>query len=182
MSIDLRGLALGHPRRVAPRWGGTRPQPDAEGALAAPGPRLHPPVTLQPPVGRPGPRVTDAPSADPPRALLTRAGGRVGPGGVDGKQSAGRGAEGGHALWTRLLGFTQRIEALPCPSVFSAHALCLTWGLEIALGCDLLIASPKAKFGLGEKVVGLTPSMGGTQRLAARAGGAMALALSLIHI
>ncbi|MDO9357309.1 MAG: enoyl-CoA hydratase/isomerase family protein, partial [Solirubrobacteraceae bacterium] len=64
----------------------------------------------------------------------------------------------------------------PCPSVFSAHALCLTWGLEIALGCDLLIASPKAKFGLVEKVVGLTPSMGGTQRLASRAGVARAKA------
>jgi enoyl-CoA hydratase/carnithine racemase len=114
--------------------------------------------------------------ADPPRALLIRAEGRVWTGGVDVEQFAGRSAEGGHELWTRLLGFTQRIEALPCPSVFSAHALCLTWGLEIALGCDLLIASPKAKFGLVEKVVGLTPSMGGTQRLAARAGVARAKA------
>lgn len=114
--------------------------------------------------------------ADPPRALLIRAEGRVWTGGVDVEQFAGRSAEGGHELWTRLLGFTQRIEALPCPSVFSAHALCLTWGLELALGCDLLIASPKARFGLVEKVVGLTPSMGGTQRLASRAGVARAKA------
>jgi enoyl-CoA hydratase/carnithine racemase len=34
----------------------------------------------------------------------------------------------------------------------------------------LIVATPKAKFGLVEKVVGLTPSMGGTQRLAERAG------------
>jgi enoyl-CoA hydratase/carnithine racemase len=114
--------------------------------------------------------------ASPPRALLVRAEGRVWTGGVDVEQFAGRSAAGGHDLWVRLLGFTQRIEALPCPSVFSAHALCLTWGLELALGCDLLIASPKAKFGLVEKVVGLTPSMGGTQRLAARAGNARAKA------
>ncbi len=114
--------------------------------------------------------------ASPPRALLIRAEGRVWTGGVDVEQFAGVSAEGGHELWTRLLGFTQRIEALPCPSVFSAHALCLTWGLEIALGCDLLIASPRAKFGLVEKVVGLTPSMGGTQRLASRAGVARAKA------
>ncbi len=114
--------------------------------------------------------------AAPPRALLVRADGRVWTGGVDVEQFAGRSAQGGHDLWVRLLGFTQRLEALPCPSVFSAHALCLTWGLELALGCDLLIASPKAKFGLVEKVVGLTPSMGGTQRLAARAGNARAKA------
>ena len=114
--------------------------------------------------------------AAPPRALLVRAEGRAWTGGVDVEQFAGRSAQGGHDLWVRLLGFTQRLEALPCPSVFSAHALCLTWGLELALGCDLLIASPKAKFGLVEKVVGLTPSMGGTQRLAARAGNARAKA------
>lgn len=113
----------------------------------------------------------------PPRALLIRANGRAWTGGVDVEQFAGRSAQGGRELWERLLGFTQRIEALPCPSIFSAHALCLTWGLELALGCDLLIASPKARFGLVERVVGLTPSMGGTQRLAARAGIGRAKAL-----
>ncbi|MDQ8045703.1 MAG: enoyl-CoA hydratase/isomerase family protein, partial [Solirubrobacteraceae bacterium] len=114
--------------------------------------------------------------AEPPRALLLRAEGRAWTGGVDVEQFSGLSGQQGHDLWVRLLGFTQRIEGLPCPSVFSAHALCLTWGLELALGCDLLIASPKAKFGLVEKVVGLTPSMGGTQRLAARAGNARAKA------
>jgi enoyl-CoA hydratase/carnithine racemase len=54
--------------------------------------------------------------------------------------------------------------------VFAAHALTLTAAFELALACDLIVASPKAKFGLVEKVVGLTPSMGGTQRLAERAG------------
>jgi enoyl-CoA hydratase len=108
--------------------------------------------------------------AEPPRGLLVRAEGKVWSGGVDVEQFAGLSAQQGHDLWVRLLGFAQRIEALPCPSLFSAHGLCLTWGLELALGCDLLIAAPKAKFGLVEKVVGLTPSMGGTQRLAARAG------------
>ena len=114
--------------------------------------------------------------ANPARALLVRAEGRVWSGGVDVEQFSGLSGQQGHDLWVRLLGFTQRIEALPYPSVFSAHALCLTWGLELALGCDLLIASEKAKFGLVEKVVGLTPSMGGTQRLAARAGAGRAAA------
>ena len=63
-----------------------------------------------------------------------------------------------------------KVEALPAPVVFAAHALTLTAAFELALACDLIVASPKAKFGLVEKVVGLTPSMGGTQRLAERAG------------
>ena len=63
-----------------------------------------------------------------------------------------------------------KVEELPAPVVFAAHALTLTAAFELALACDLIVASPKAKFGLVEKVVGLTPSMGGTQRLAERAG------------
>jgi enoyl-CoA hydratase len=62
------------------------------------------------------------------------------------------------------------VEALPLPTVFAAHALTLTAAFELALGCDLLVAGRSARFGLVEKVVGLTPSMGGTQRLAGRAG------------
>jgi enoyl-CoA hydratase/carnithine racemase len=54
--------------------------------------------------------------------------------------------------------------------VFAAHGLCLTWAFELALACDLILASQSASFGLVEKVVGLTPAMGGTQRLAERAG------------
>src|SRR6476659_7866613 len=63
-----------------------------------------------------------------------------------------------------------KVETLPAPVVFAAHALTLTAAFELALACDLIVAAPKAQFGLVEKVVGLTPSMGGTQRLAERAG------------
>src|ERR1700754_4235796 len=62
------------------------------------------------------------------------------------------------------------LERLPAPVVFAAHALTLTAAFEIALGCDLIVAAPRAKFGLVEKVVGLAPSMGATQGLAERAG------------
>ena len=47
-------------------------------------------------------------------------------------------------------------------------------GLEVSLACDLLWASEGARFGLVEKVVGITPLMGGTQRMAERAGTARA--------
>src|ERR1041384_7017299 len=67
-----------------------------------------------------------------------------------------------------------RIESLPFPTVFAAHALCLTAAFEISLCCDLLLAAESAKFGLVEIVVGLTPWMGAPQRLTERAGPARA--------
>ena len=112
----------------------------------------------------------DAVSAEPPRALLIRAEGRAVSGGVDVHVFAGLTPEQGSALWTDLLEMIEKVETLPAPVVFAAHALTLTAAFELALACDLIVASPKAKFGLVEKVVGLTPSMGGTQRLAERAG------------
>jgi enoyl-CoA hydratase/carnithine racemase len=44
----------------------------------------------------------------------------------------------------------------------------------VSLACDLLLAAESASFGLVERVVGLTPAMGGTQRVAERAGPARA--------
>ncbi|HEV7483171.1 MAG TPA: enoyl-CoA hydratase/isomerase family protein [Solirubrobacterales bacterium] len=109
-------------------------------------------------------------AAAPPRALLIRAEGRAVSGGVDVHVFDGLTPEQGSALWVELLGMIDQLEALPAPIVFAAHALTLTAALEIALACDLIVAAPEAKFGLVEKVVGLTPSMGGTQRFAERAG------------
>ena len=112
----------------------------------------------------------DAVAAEPPRALLIRAEGRAVSGGVDVHVFAGLTPEQGSRLWDELLEMIDKVELLPAPVVFAAHALTLTAAFELSLACDLIVASPKAKFGLVEKVVGLTPSMGGTQRLAERAG------------
>jgi enoyl-CoA hydratase len=114
--------------------------------------------------------VVAAVEAEPPRALLFRAEGRAVSGGVDVHEFEGLTPEQGSALWDELIGTVERVEALPLPVVFAAHALTLTAAFELALGCDLIIAARAAQFGLVEKVVGLTPSMGGTQRLAERAG------------
>jgi enoyl-CoA hydratase len=108
--------------------------------------------------------------AEPPRALLFRAEGRAVSGGVDVHEFEGLTPERGSALWDELIGTVERVEALPLPVLFAAHALTLTAAFELALGCDLILAARSARFGLVEKVVGLTPSMGGTQRLAERAG------------
>lgn len=113
-------------------------------------------------------------AAAPPRAVLVRAEGRVVSAGVDVSVFAPLDEAGARALWEENLVMIQQLEALPCPTVFAAHALCLTAAFEIALACDLLLASRSASFGLVEARVGLTPSMGGTQRLADRAGPARA--------
>jgi enoyl-CoA hydratase/carnithine racemase len=116
----------------------------------------------------------DAVAAEPPRGLLIRAEGRVVSGGVNVSLFEGLSAEQGAELWRELLAMIAVVEDLPCPTVFAAHALCLTAAFELALACDLLLAAETARFGLVEIVVGLTPSMGGPQRLAERAGPARA--------
>jgi enoyl-CoA hydratase/carnithine racemase len=106
-----------------------------------------------------------------PRAVLFRAQGRVVSAGVDvALFAAQRDADAAAALFDDLVDLARRVDRLPCPTVFAAHALCLTWAFELALSCDLILAAESASFGLVEVVVGLTPAMGGTQRLAERAG------------
>ena len=107
----------------------------------------------------------------PARAVLFRAEGRVVSGGVDVSLFAALARSDAAATqFDRGIELTTRVERLECPTVFAAHALCLTWAFELALACDLILAAASARFGLVEKVVGLTPAMGGTQRLAERAG------------
>ena len=113
-------------------------------------------------------------AADPPRGLLVRANGRAVSAGVDVHLFDGLEVAEAAALWRELLELIHTVEELPLPTVFAAHALCLTAAFELALGCDLLLAAESARFGLVETVVGLTPAMGGTQRLAERAGAARA--------
>jgi enoyl-CoA hydratase len=113
-------------------------------------------------------------AGDPPRGLLVRAEGRAVSGGVDVHLFDGLSVDDAAALWRELLDLVHTVEELPLPTVFAAHALCLTAAFELSLACDLLLAAESARFGLVETVVGLTPAMGGTQRLAERAGPARA--------
>jgi enoyl-CoA hydratase/carnithine racemase len=118
--------------------------------------------------------VLDSLDADPPRGLLIRAEGRVFTGGVDVHLFSGRDRATGEAMAREILGIAGRVADLPYPTVLAAHALCLTWGFELALACDLLLATEKAQFALVEHIVGLSPFMGGPQRLALRVGPARA--------
>ena len=109
--------------------------------------------------------------AQAPRAVLFRAEGRVFSGGVDVSLFAAlEGPEEAEQTFRGLIDLARRVERLDCPTVFAAHSLTLTWAFELALACDIILAAESASFGLVERVIGLTPAMGGTQRLAERAG------------
>jgi enoyl-CoA hydratase/carnithine racemase len=112
--------------------------------------------------------------ADLPRALIVRAEGKAFSAGVDVHVFAGLDAAAATRLTSRYLDLVHRVEALPLPTLAVAHGLCLTAGFELSLACDLLWAARNVQFGLVEKVVGITPLMGGTQRVAERAGAARA--------
>ncbi len=111
-------------------------------------------------------------AADPDvSAVLFEAHGSVFTAGLDlGLVDRLGGANAADALFTEMIDLIHRVESLTVPTVFAAHALCLTWAFELALGCDLLVAAEGAQFGMVERRFALTPAMGGTQRLAARSG------------
>jgi enoyl-CoA hydratase len=108
------------------------------------------------------------------RALLIRAEGEVFTGGADVHVFDGLGPDEGREFVSRLMEITHKVEELPFPTLASVHGLCFTAGFELSLACDMVWAAESARFGLVEIVVGLTPLMGGTQRVAERAGPARA--------
>lgn len=58
-----------------------------------------------------------------------------------------------------------RLDEFPKPTIGAINGYALGGGFEIALCCDILIASTNARFGLPEGLLGLSPGGGGTQRL-----------------
>ena len=109
-----------------------------------------------------------------PRALVLRSDADAFSAGADVHVFSELDAESAQPFTERLLAFAHAVEDLPCPTLAIVGGLCLTAGLELSLACDLLWAGEGVQFGLVEAVVGITPLMGGTQRMAERAGTARA--------
>ena len=72
-----------------------------------------------------------------------------------------------------------RIDALPAPVIAAVNGYCLGGGNELALACDLRIASANARFGQPEIDLGIMPGWGGTQRLLRLIGPARTLEICL---
>lgn len=64
----------------------------------------------------------------------------------------------------------RRFEQLPIAVIAAVNGFALGGGLELALGCDFILAGDRAKFGLPEVSLGVIPGFGGTQRLARAIG------------
>jgi enoyl-CoA hydratase len=74
----------------------------------------------------------------------------------------GPGGRDRHALEERV---ASRLACLPMPTIAAIEGNALGGGLELALGCDLRVASEHARLGLPEVRLAVTPGAGGTQRL-----------------
>src|SRR5215470_13994256 len=75
-----------------------------------------------------------------------------------------------HTDQPRFEAMLKVLEDAPVPTVAAVNGGALGGGLEVALTCDMIIAADTAFFGQVEVAVGLLPLLGGTQRLAQRAG------------
>jgi 3-hydroxyacyl-CoA dehydrogenase / enoyl-CoA hydratase / 3-hydroxybutyryl-CoA epimerase len=104
--------------------------------------------------------------ADRPKALVLRSGKKNGfAAGADIRDFRGMTDE--TAIAERLREahrVADRLAALPVPTVAVLHGFALGGGLELALACDLRLATPDAKLGFPEVMLGLHPGLGGTFR------------------
>jgi enoyl-CoA hydratase len=98
--------------------------------------------------------------------ILTGAGGRAFSVGADIKEfpdMVARRAVRAHAVQEHIL--YNRIDGFPIPTLAAIEGHCLGGGLELALACDLRVASESSRLGLPEVKLGVFPGGGGTERL-----------------
>ncbi len=132
-----------------------------------------------------GLRVDEARAANPRALVLTGAGGhfcagmdlkpdnpllhRIIPAIVDGDADAARG------VITDLKAITRKLLDFPAPTFAAIEGVAAGGGYEVALHCDVLIASRVAKVGLPEVRIGMVPDVGGTTLLTRRVGAGRAI-------
>jgi enoyl-CoA hydratase len=93
------------------------------------------------------------------------------------REAAAEAQERGSARGIQKLG--HRMDAARTPFIAAIHGFCLGGGLELALCCDIRVASDDAQLGQPEIKLGLIPGGGGTQRLPRLVGIGRAMLLNL---
>lgn len=99
--------------------------------------------------------------------------------GADISEMAGLDRLQGHAFGKAGADLFRMIETLPIPVIAAVNGFALGGGCELAMACDIRLASNKAKFGQPEVGLGIIPGFSGTVRLARLVG--MGLAKELIY-
>ncbi|WP_424949388.1 enoyl-CoA hydratase/isomerase family protein [Deinococcus sp.] len=127
-------------------------------------------------------QVTDivAENAEISALIITGAGDRAFVAGADiGELSQLDGVFAGREMALAGQDVMHGVASLPIPTIAAIGGYALGGGLELALACDVRVASRSARLGLPEVSLGLLPGFGGTQRLSRLIGSGRALDLML---
>ncbi len=111
--------------------------------------------------------------------ILTGSGDRAFAAGADIKEMAELSEREGLAFGRRGHLMASAVETLPQPVIAAVNGFALGGGCEIALACDIRIASDRAVFAQPEVSLGIPPGWGGTQRLTRLIGPGLAAELIL---
>jgi enoyl-CoA hydratase len=84
------------------------------------------------------------------------------------------------ALEPIVQGLADQLERTPKPTIAAINGICMGGGLEVALGCDLRVATSNAVFGTPEGKVGIIPGGGATARLPRVVGRGWAMEMLLM--
>lgn len=112
----------------------------------------------------------EASKDDNVNAIILTGEGKAFVAGADISEMSTLNAEQGKLFGEHGAGVFRKIEVMPKAVIAAVNGFALGGGCELAMACDIRIASEKAKFGQPEVTLGITPGFSGTQRLSRLVG------------